>query len=108
MVSIQSIKNSVVDYFRNCYAFSSNLVGEPTGQSAVDTVLGLVITGIVLVIGVFIFGEVSSHIETENNGTLDNVIGDLEGAYGMTPILLIVLVAAAIIGILMRFRRRPE
>ncbi|KXA91938.1 hypothetical protein AKJ37_06450 [candidate division MSBL1 archaeon SCGC-AAA259I09] len=104
---IDRIKNHVRRSWEFGKAKSDSILGDSHGQ-ALTTILNLVIAGIALVIGVYIFSEVAGQINTTDNSQLDNIIGDIYGAYGMTPIILIVLIAGAIISVLLAFRGRPE
>ncbi len=85
--------------------FAPSFEGLGTAGQALNTILTLVIAGVALVIGVYVFSEVEGSMDITDGSTLDNIVGDLYGAYGMTPIVLIVLVAGAIISVLVQFRR---
>jgi len=96
---IDKLKN----YIQKCKAFGELHAPGEKGQ-ALNTILSLVIAGVALVIGVYVFSEVEGSMDYVDNSHIDNIVSDLYGAYGMTPIVLIVMVAGAIIAVLTRFR----
>lgn len=100
----ESIKN----YFKTAWQFGKALSPDlrSLGRSgqALGTIISLVVAGIGLMIGVYVFSETESAMDITENSRLDNIVGDIYGAYSMTPIILIVLIAGAIIGVLTMFR----
>ncbi|RAW44093.1 hypothetical protein DQW50_16355 [Halorubrum sp. 48-1-W] len=94
--------------------------GEPTAASIpgsggrlqraaqVGTVISVVVIGVVALIGILIFSQINSALPTIENTQLDNAsVGVTDGfanAMELVPIVLLVLVAALVIGVVQRMR----
>jgi len=74
----------------------------------VGTVISVVIIGVVALIGVLIFAQVSDALPTISNTELSNaqtsVTDGFAGAMELIPVVLLVLVAALVIGVVQRMR----
>jgi len=74
----------------------------------VGTVISVVVIGVVALVGILIFSQVQSALPTIDNAQLDNsTTGVTEGfanAMELIPIVLLVLVAALVIGVVQRMR----
>jgi uncharacterized membrane protein YjgN (DUF898 family) len=74
----------------------------------VGTVITVVIIGVVALIGILIFAQVSDALPTIDNNQLDNsttaVTDGFAGAMELIPVVLLVLVAALVIGVVQRMR----
>ena len=74
----------------------------------VGTVITVVIIGVVALIGILIFAQVSDALPTISNNQLDNsstaVTEGFAGAMELIPVVLLVLVAALVIGVVQRMR----
>ena len=78
-------------------------------SSITGTVMGVIVVAVFMVIGIYILSSIQSTMPTVSNDTnpqanqtITNVWQSTYQAYGLLPIVLIVLVAAAIIGVLLR------
>jgi len=71
------------------------------------TVISVVVIGIVALVGILIFGEVSA-VMPETNTTLDStsdsIVTGFGDAMGLVPIILLVLLASVVIGVVQRMR----
>jgi len=74
----------------------------------VGTVISVVIIGVVALIGVLIFAQVSDALPTLNNDQLNttqtSITDGFAGAMELIPVVLLVLVAALVIGVVQRMR----
>jgi len=74
----------------------------------VGTVISVVIIGVVALIGILIFAQVSDALPTISNTELQNaqtgVTDGFAGAMELIPVVLLVLVAALVIGVVQRMR----
>jgi len=74
----------------------------------VGTVISVVVIGIVALIGILIYSSVSDSLPTIENNQLDNsttaVTDGFANAMELIPIVLLVLVAALVIGVVQRMR----
>jgi len=74
----------------------------------VGTVISVVVIGVVALVGILIFSQVQSALPTLNNDQLNqSTTGVTEGfanAMELIPIVLLVLVAALVIGVVQRMR----
>ena len=77
------------------------------GQLAVlGAVIGFVVIAITLIIGVRVFSDVEGTIniaDTTANTTATNVINQTYSSFELAAVILVVLVAAVILGVLVRF-----
>ena len=77
------------------------------GQLAVlGAVIGFVVIAITLIIGVRVFSDVEGTInivDTTANTTATNVINQTYSAFELAAVILVVIVAAVILGVLVRF-----
>ena len=77
------------------------------GQLAVlGAVIGFVVIAITLIIGVRVFSDVEGTInivDTTANTTATNVINQTYSAFERAAVILVVIVAAVILGVLVRF-----
>ena len=77
------------------------------GQLAVlGAVIGFVVIAITLIIGVRVFSDVEGTInivDTTANTTATNVINQTYSAFELAAVILLVIVAAVILGVLVRF-----
>ena len=77
------------------------------GQLAVlGAVIGFVVIAITLIIGVRVFSDVEGTInivDTTANTTATNVINQTYSAVELAAVILVVIVAAVILGVLVRF-----
>tara|TARA_B100000949_G_scaffold233847_1_gene251304 strand:- start:3269 stop:3547 length:279 start_codon:yes stop_codon:yes gene_type:complete len=81
--------------------------GQSSGQLAVlGAVIGFVVIAITLIIGVRVFSDVEGTInivDTTANTTATNVINQTYSAFELAAVILVVIVAAVILGVLVRF-----
>ena len=74
----------------------------------VGTVISVVVIGVVALIGVLIFAQVSEALPTIDNTQLSDastsVTDGFAGAMELVPIVLLVLIAALVIGVVQRMR----
>ncbi len=81
--------------------------GKSSGQLAVlGAVIGFVVIAITLIIGVRVFSDVEGTInivDTTANTTATNVINQTYSAFELAAVILVVIVAAVILGVLVRF-----
>jgi hypothetical protein len=74
----------------------------------VGTVISVVIIGVVALIGILIFAQVSDALPTIDNTQLSTaqtgVTDGFAGAMELIPVVLLVLVAALVIGVVQRMR----
>jgi len=81
------------------------LVGR-AGQTA--RIIQVVTLGVVALVGILIYAEIDSALGTPDNSALadaqENVTGGFESAMQLVPVVLIVLIAAVVIGIVSRLR----
>ncbi len=77
------------------------------GQLAVlGAVIGFVVIAITLIIGVRVFSDVEGTInivDTTANTTATNVINQTYSSFELAAVILVVIVAAVILGVLVRF-----
>ena len=77
------------------------------GQLAVlGAVIGFVVIAITLIIGVRVFSDVEGTInivDTTANTTATNVITQTYSSFELAAVILVVIVAAVILGVLVRF-----
>lgn len=70
-------------------------------------ILGLVIAMVTMIVGLFIFAKIQTQIpQLENDiaqSAMDNMVATSYDVWGLVPIILIVLVAASIIGVIVGF-----
>ena len=75
----------------------------------VGTVISVVVIGVVALIGILIFAQVSDALPSIENAELDDAsTGVTEGfasAMELVPIVLLVLIAALVIGVVQRMRQ---
>ena len=74
----------------------------------VGTVISVVVIGVVALVGILIFSQVNDALPTIENNQLDNsttaVTDGFANAMELIPIVLLVLVAALVIGVVQRMR----
>lgn len=74
----------------------------------VGTVISVVVIGVVALIGILIFAQISDALPTISNTELSNaqtgVTDGFANAMELVPIVLLVLVAALVIGVVQRMR----
>ena len=84
-----------------------NLLEKDKGQLAVlGAVIGFVVIAITLIIGVRVFSDVEGTInivDTTANTTATNVINQTYSSFELAAVILVVIVAAVILGVLVRF-----
>jgi hypothetical protein len=77
------------------------------------TVIAVVVIGVVALVGLLIFGEVYQAMPLDSavfqsggalNGTADSITSGFGDAMGLVPIILLVLLAAVVIGVVQRMR----
>lgn len=82
-----------------------NLRRDSRGVTAI--ILGLVIAMVTMIVGLFIFSSITEQLPTLENdvaqGQMENMLQTSYDVWGLVPIILIVLVAAAIIGVIVGF-----
>jgi len=82
-------------------------LSQSKGQLAVlGAVIGFVVIAITLIIGVRVFSDVEGTInivDTTANTTATNVINQTYSAFELAAVILVVIVAAVILGVLVRF-----
>jgi len=75
----------------------------------VGTVISVVVVGVVALIGILIFSQIQGSLPAISNAELDNssanVVQGFADAMQLVPIVLLVLVAALVIGIVQRLRQ---
>jgi len=86
--------------------------GGPVHRAAqVGTIITVVIIGVVSLIGILIFAQVDEALPALGNDTAlanaqDGVTSGFAGAMELIPVVLLVLVAALVIGVVQRMRMR--
>ena len=82
-------------------------MSQSKGQLAVlGAVIGFVVIAITLIIGVRVFSDVEGTInivDTTANTTATNVINQTYSSFELAAVILVVIVAAVILGVLVRF-----
>lgn len=82
-------------------------LSQSKGQLAVlGAVIGFVVIAITLIIGVRVFSDVEGTInivDTTANTTATNVINQTYSSFELAAVILVVIVAAVILGVLVRF-----
>lgn len=80
------------------------------GRSAQGRVVGVIVTAaiaaIVLIVSVFIFSQVEAQInitDADANATVVAMIGDIYDAFGLSPVIILVLFAGIILAALIGF-----
>jgi len=70
------------------------------------TVISVVVLGVVGLVGTLIFAEVEAALPTNHSmtGTVDDITGGFGDALSFLPIIMIVLLAAVVIGVVQRMR----
>jgi amino acid permease len=83
----------------------------PTGPVSrarnAGTVISVVVIGLVALVGIMIFGEVSSAMPSTNttlDTVSDNIVSGFGDAMGLVPIILLVLLASVVIAVVQRMR----
>jgi NADH:ubiquinone oxidoreductase subunit 6 (subunit J) len=77
----------------------------------VNTAVAVVIVAVALVIGIYVIGSIqqalpSSNLPQEAADNISKIFGSVYSAYSLMPIMIIVLIAAAIIGTIFIFGGR--
>jgi hypothetical protein len=74
------------------------------------TIISVVVIGVVALIGILIFAQIESSLPAISNSNLsdsaDSVTTGFGNAMELVPIVLLVLVAALVIGVVQRMRQR--
>jgi len=74
----------------------------------VGTVISVVVIGVVALVGVLIFAQVSESLPTIDNTELSNaqtsILDGFSGAVELIPVVMLVLVASLVIGVVQRMR----
>jgi len=94
---------------RDDFAPDVNPSAHPLRQAGqVGTVISVVVVGVVALIGILIFAQINSALPTISNTALSNaqsgVTSGFADAMNLIPIVLLVLVAALVIGVVQRMR----
>jgi len=75
------------------------------------TIISVVVIGVVALIGILIFAQINDALPAISNADLDaastSVTDGFAGAMELVPIVLLVLVAALVIGVVQRMRGGP-
>jgi len=73
-----------------------------------QTVLTVVTLGLVIILGILVYSEVEQGLPTPSNTDLSNAssnaTGDFSSAMELAPVIMIVLIAAVVLGVVQRFR----
>ena len=101
---------SMAGYANEQWAPDVDADAHPVRRAAqVGTVISVVIIGVVALIGILIFAQVSDALPTIDNTELSNaqtgVTDGFAGAMELIPVVLLVLVAALVIGVVQRMRQ---
>ena len=82
--------------------------GQLARAAQAGTVISVVVIGVIALVGVLIFAQVEQALPTIDNNQLDNsttsVVEGFAGAMELIPVVLLVLVAALVIGVVQRMR----
>ena len=74
----------------------------------VGTIISIVVIGVVTLVGILIFSQIQQSLpnatSTELQGATDEVVGGFGDAMQLVPIVMLVLVAALVIGVVQRMR----
>ena len=74
----------------------------------VGTIISIVVIGVVALVGILIFAQIQSALPTATDPELENasneIVEGFGGAMELVPIVLLVLVAALVIGVVQRMR----
>jgi hypothetical protein len=76
------------------------------------TVISVVIIGVIALIGILIFAQIEQSLPTISNSQLANSSDSVTTGFGnameLIPVVLLVLVAALVIGVVQRMRGGPQ
>ena len=102
---VLALAATLKDGLYNEHAMLDDFAHAKGGQ--VDTIITVVVVAVVAVVGILIYSEVDGAISV--SGDLSSSKTNLTEGFGdameLVPIVLIVLVAALVIGVISRFRR---
>lgn len=85
--------------------------GGPVQRAAqVGTIISVVVIAVVSLVGILILANINDALPTIDNAELSNsssaVLSGFAGAMDLVPVVLLVLVAALVIGVVQRMRQR--
>ena len=113
------IEEAVLAYWAWVFAFSIQLANGSSQaifgdllsadqHANVDMIITVVVIAVVAIVGILIYANVEETINVEHDAlssSADEVTTGFGDAMELVPIVLIVLVAAVVIGVIARFRR---
>ena len=74
----------------------------------VGTIISIVVIGVVTLVGILIFSQIQQSLPTAADPQLQNASTEVVGGFGdamqLVPIVMLVLVAALVIGVVQRMR----
>ena len=74
----------------------------------VGTIISIVVIGVVTLVGILIFSEIQQSLPAATDPALENASDGVVGGFGdamqLVPIVMLVLVAALVIGVVQRMR----
>ena len=80
--------------------------GRVMSVAVTGTIMTVVVAAVVLLVGVLVFSQVASTMPTPDNGqlanTTDSIVSTTGNVFDLAVVVLVVLVASAILGIVMR------
>lgn len=75
-----------------------------------DTVIAVVVIGVIALIGILIFAQINESLPAISNQNLSDASGEVTTGFAnameLVPIVLLVLIAALVIGVVQRMRAR--
>ena len=105
---LKAMAGEAKDRWGDPYAEAVPGSGKLHRAAQVGTVISVVIIGVVALIGILIFAQVSDALPAIDNTELSNaqtgVTDGFAGAMELIPVVLLVLVAALVIGVVQRMR----
>ena len=73
----------------------------------VDRMVGVVVIGVVIIVGILVFGEIESSLPTPDNSGLANTSDNATNTFGdameLAPVVLLVVIASLILAVVRRF-----
>ena len=108
-MSITNTLKTAAATARNRWAPEVDPSAGPLRQAGqVGTIISVVVIGVVGLIGILIFAQINSSLPTPADAQLENastgVTEGFAGAMELLPIVLLVLIAALVIGVVQRMR----
>lgn len=105
---LSAMATEAKDRWADPYAEAVPGSGKLHRAAQVGTVISVVVIGVVALVGILIFAQVNDSLPAIENADLDeastSVTDGFAGAMELIPVVLLVLVAALVIGVVQRMR----